>query len=194
MNYEQYLAIYDEVLSGRLTTAPYDDPSFIEYARLNHARVHRWEKTLKLMPELVELIQNINEPQQWAIISEPWCGDAAPTLPFLIRLAELNPMITYDIHLRDEEPFLINSYLTNGTKSIPKLIVRDQNNKDLFTWGPRPKVTQDFIDELKHRNLSKDEIKAELQNWYNQNKGEALQKELLTLLKTYKNISGLHLV
>lgn len=183
MNYEKYLSIFDEVLSGQLTTAPYDDPYFIEYTRLNHARVHRWEKTLKLLPELVELIRKIQEPQQWIIISEPWCGDAAPALPFLIRLAGINALINYDIQLRDAEPYLIESYLTNGSKSIPKLIVRDQNGKDLFTWGPRPKAAQDFLDELKHIALSKDEIKAELQNWYNKNKGEELQKELLALFQ-----------
>jgi hypothetical protein len=194
MKYQSYLDIFDEVLNGRLTSAPYNDPNFIEYTRLNHARMLRWEKTLTLNPELSEVIKNIQQPQQWIIISEPWCGDAATALPFLIRLAEINPIITYDIHLRDEEPFLINSYLTNGTKSIPKLIVRNENDKDLFTWGPRPKVTQDFIDELKHSHLSKEEVKAELQNWYNRNKGEALQKELLNLIKTYKTISGPHLV
>jgi hypothetical protein len=101
----------------------------------------------------------------------------------LIQLAELNQLILYDLQLRDQEPFLINSYLTNGTKSIPKLIVRDEAGKDLFTYGPRPKVAQQLVNDLKASNVNYDTLNTELQNWYNKDKGVELQKELLQLFK-----------
>jgi hypothetical protein len=75
-------------------------------------------------------------------------------------------------------------YLTNGGRSIPKLIVRDAKGNDLFTWGPRPKEAQNIhLRQMNDENMSKEEKKIELQNWYNKDKGESTQEELLELLK-----------
>src|SRR5690606_8575575 len=95
------------------------------------------------------------------------------------RLAEQNNLISYDIQLRDSEPFLIDSYLTNGTKSIPQFIVRDENGKDLLVWGPRPKGAQELMDRMKADNANFETTKIALQHWYNEDKGVSLCKELI---------------
>lgn len=123
--------------------------------------------------------KNNDQRQHWIIIKEAWCGDAAHSLPFLIRLTEVNPLITYELQLRDTAPFLINSYLTKGTKSIPKLIVRDEQGADLFTWGARPRGAQQLMENLKSSNTDAATTKLQLQNWYNQDKGASLQQELM---------------
>lgn len=87
------------------------------------------------------------------------------------------------MQLRDQEPYLINSYLTNGAKGIPMLIVRDEAGKDLFTYGPRPKVAQQLVNELKAAHVNYDTLNSELQNWYDMDKGLELQKELSELLR-----------
>lgn len=181
MKYEDYLKRFEGILNAAEPQPPYDEAAYFMFARLNHARMIRWYKTAQLSEELVSELQKIDAPQTWLIIAEPWCGDAAPTVPFLVRLAEQNPLIRHDIQLRDEEPFVITSYLTNGTKSIPKMVVRDEEGNDLFNWGPRPKEAQQFADELKSSGMSHDNVKAELQVWYNKDKGTELQKELLPL-------------
>lgn len=91
-------------------------------------------------------------------------------------------MITYDLQLRDSEPFLIEDYLTNGGKAIPKLISRDENGNDLFVWGPRPAGAQELMNRLKEENAEFETIKIELQNWYNHDKGKQIQSELKELL------------
>jgi hypothetical protein len=116
------------------------------------------------------------------MITEPWCGDAAHSIPFLAAIAEQSPKITYEIQLRDSDPFLINNYLTHGGKSIPKLIVRDLLGTDLFTWGPRPAASQELFNLLKSNGAQYDEITVKLQAWYNADKGQSIQKELLTLI------------
>lgn len=183
MNYQQYMGLFDGILSGRIHHPPYDTPKYLNYAKLNFSRMTRWQKTLQLDEGLVKEIKRIDRPQKWIIITEHWCGDAAPALPFLVRLAGQNPLIQYDLQLRDQEPFLISSYLTNGTRSIPKLIVRDDTGKDMFTWGPRPLIAQRLINDLKTSKADPEAIKAELQNWYNKDKGTELQKELLRLFR-----------
>lgn len=183
MDYQTYLKICEHIITSETPPPPYNDALYLKYAKLNFSRMNRWHKTLQLDEDLVQEVKKINEPQKWIIIVEPWCGDAAPTLPFLVRLAEQNPLVQYDVQLRDQEPFLINAYLTNGTKSIPKLIVQNQAGTDLFTYGPRSKAAQELVNEMKDANVEFDTLNTELQNWYNRDKGAGLQKELLQRFK-----------
>jgi hypothetical protein len=183
MDYQTYYQLFEEIINSPTPKAPYTDAQYLTYTRLNYSRMSRWQKTLELNEHLVSELKKISEFQRWIILVEPWCGDAAPTVPFLVRLAAQNPLIQYDLQLRDQEPFLINSYLTDGAKSIPKLIVRDKEENDLFIWGPRPKVAQQFVNDLKAANIDYDTLKTQLQNWYNKDKGVELQKELLQLFK-----------
>lgn len=92
-------------------------------------------------------------------------------------------MISVSYELRDSAPFRIEDYLTNGTKSIPKLVIKDNGGKDLATWGPRPKGCQQLYSRLKAENANFEKIKMELQHWYNSNKGLDIQKELALLLR-----------
>lgn len=186
MNYQDYLQLFNHILSDDNPQAPYDDADYLNYTKLNASRIKRWDKTLGLDSELVDLVKKINHKQHWIIIAEPWCGDAAHILPFLIRVIGLNDLISYDIQLRDKYPFLIDDYLTNGSKSIPKLIVRNEQGEDLMTWGPRPKGAEDVVLDLKSKNADFEQMKIELQNWYNDDKGNEIQKELLHLLKHIK--------
>ena len=105
-------------------------------------------------------------------------GGAVALLAMLLAILA-PPLVTYELQLRDAEPFLINSYLTNGGKSIPKLIARNEDGTDLFTWGPRPAAAQALMDRLKKEGADFETIKTGLQNWYNADKGRSLQGELL---------------
>lgn len=179
MTYADYLHHSQQLLSGPDYPHPYDNPAYLEYARLGLARMKRWDKSLVLDSSLVNYIRAIDRPQTWIVITEPWCGDAAPMLPFIARLAEENSLIALDIQLRDQPPFMIERYLTNGGKSIPKLIVRDANGSDLFTWGPRPASAQQLVQDLNASGTEKPEVVLALQNWYNDNKGNDMQQEWL---------------
>ena len=178
MNYTEYKQLFEKILENANPTHPYNDASYLDYTRLNRSRMNRWDKQLKLDENLAFLIEKIASPQYWIVITEPWCGDAAHIVPFLIKLAEQNSLISYEIQLRDSEPFLIQNYLTKGTKSIPKLIVRDEKGNDIFNWGPRPKGAQALMEKMKAENVDNGTIKIALQNWYNNDKGVSLYNEL----------------
>ena len=182
MDFQAYLTLFEEIANSVNPQSPYDKPNYLDYTKLNLSRMMRWMKTMQLDETLVEVIKNIDKKQHWIIIVEPWCGDVAHSLPFLVRLAEQSPCITYDLHLRDSEPFIINSYLTRGSKSIPKLIIRSADGYDLFTWGPRPIAAQQLRQELISSKADSETINIQLQNWYNEDKGKTLQSELKELL------------
>jgi len=188
MDIATYEKQFDTILEGNNQLPPYDDEAYFNYVKLNERRLKRWYKIGKLNTELVALIKKIENPLHWLLITEPWCGDAAHAQAFIAKLAEINPAIELIIQNRDAPASEIDNYLTNGGRSIPKLVVREVNGKDLFTWGPRPKEAQ--VIHLRHINdesMSKEDKKIELQNWYNKDKGESLQKELLELFKTVIN-------
>ncbi|WP_184547123.1 thioredoxin family protein [Mucilaginibacter sp. FT3.2] len=182
MNFTAYQLLFQEIISDPNPPAPYNNPDYLNYTRLNWSRQQRWLKTGVLNDELKATIANITKMQYWTVITEPWCGDAAHTLPLLHRLSEINPLIEVDYKLRDTGPFLIDKYLTNGTKSIPKLIITDNENNELAVWGPRPVECQLLYMRLLEEHVEMEQKKIALQQWYNQDKGKSFQIELLSIL------------
>ncbi len=191
MNYADFKSLTASILENDQRTKPYDNEVYFHSTRMNHSRMRRWDKNGVLDENLAALIRSISQPLHWIIITEPWCGDAAHTVPFLIKMTELNPLFTYELQLRDSEPHLIENYLTNGGKSIPKVIVRDHEGNDLFTWGPRPEEVQNLRNEMKRRDADYDSINIALQHWYNQDKGQFLCKEMEAMLSVLES-SGVY--
>jgi hypothetical protein len=179
MNWNEYTSCFEEILHGKVTNAPYDDPHFLEYTKLNHSRMIRWLKQGKINEQLIEEIKKISNPQDWVLITEPWCGDAAHIVPFINMLSEMNPLIKLDLQLRDSPGSEIDQYLTNGGKSVPKLIIRNVDHIDLLVWGPRPQAAQQVFMDAKAQGLEIEQQKMALQQWYNTDKGVSLQEELL---------------
>jgi DNA-binding MarR family transcriptional regulator len=183
ISYEAYTALFTELVANGQTTGPDQSEAFIHYTALNQQRMHRWEKTIQLLPNVEAAIRNINLPQTWLVLTEAWCGDAAHIIPVLHALAKLNPLITLRFLMRDENPELMDRYLTNGvSRSIPKLIAIDAaTREELFTWGPRPAPLQAIFMEMKAEGLAYGTIKEELQRWYNKDRSVTIQEEMAAL-------------
>jgi len=184
MSYTEYKTLMNDLLAENKSTAAIQEESLVEYSKLNQRRMKRWEKTLKITAEAEVFFKNYDQKMVWLVVSEGWCGDAAHGLPVLNALAELNPQIELKIVLRDSEDDLINQFLTNGAKSIPKLIMLKEENLEVIeTWGPRPstaaKLTADYKQELGQLDAS---FKEDLQRWYNQDKGQTTIEDLQALL------------
>ena len=78
----------------------------------------------------------------------------------------------------------MDQFLTRGTRSIPKLIMVDnETGRVLHTWGPRPSRAMEMVYEFKtlHGTLTP-EFKHDLQVWYNKDKGENTIADMLKLL------------
>jgi hypothetical protein len=182
MNFSAYQQVFQDILNAPAPPAPYNNADYLNYTKLNWSRQQRWFKVGLLNADLMAAITNIKSEQFWTIITEPWCGDASHTLPFIQMLTQLNPFIKVDYQLRDSPPFLIEQYLTNDSKSIPKLIIADSEHHDLAVWGSRPAACQQLYVELLNAHVSMDEKKIALQKWYNEDKGVSFQLELLTII------------
>jgi len=185
MDWNTYLGLFDDILEKRNTAAPYDKPAYWDYVRMNRSRTMRWLNQNPIREEMIAAIKGIGTPQKWILISEPWCGDAAHSNPIIHLLSQLNPNISLEIVLRDSSD-LIDSYLTNGSRSIPKLVVRDENDQDLFDWGPRPEEAQTIAMDMKADSSPYVEFHKVIQNWYNKDKATLIQEELIELFADLK--------
>ncbi|GIV26954.1 MAG: thioredoxin [Bacteroidia bacterium] len=156
------------------------DEKLLGFIRLNIKRMERLNKTIELQNTLVDLLKKISKKMNWYIIAEPWCGDCAQIVPVLAKIAECSENIRLNIILRDENPSWIEKYHTNGSKSIPKLIVFDELGNELFVWGPRPSQAQAIFINWKQNPQGKtwDEFEKELHSWYSKDKTISIQNEL----------------
>ena len=145
--------------------------------------MNRLDKTIELSQAFETQIKAITEKQSWLVLTEGWCGDAAQIIPVLAKAAALNSNIDLTFLLRDENPGLMEQYLYKGrSKSIPKLIVVNEDAEELFNWGPRPAVAQELFESMKAEGASYDLIKEKIHGWYAKDKTLSIQKELAGLL------------
>ena len=189
MNSEEYKSYFSNIVNNKIEDleVPYNKQDYYDYTKLNWARFSRYFKTKPFIATFLKTISEIKEPQNWLLITEPWCGDAAHNVAFIMMAAETNSLINLTIELRDSEPFSIEKYLTNGTKSIPKLVIRDKEENDLVTWGPRPEECHTLYQKLREEQVSSEELMLQIHSWYNNDKGKSLQSELEeVILKTIK--------
>ncbi|AQG78594.1 thioredoxin family protein [Spirosoma montaniterrae] len=193
MTYDQYVALSTERFNeGRSTTIDphYNTPEILGYVKLNLHRMSRLHRLTTLEPELRKALAEVLEPWTWLVLTESWCGDAAQSLPVIDLMASESPSITVGYLLRDENPALMNAYLTNGGRSIPKLIcLRTRDLSEIGTWGPRPAGLQNLMIDWRTEKLPLSEAVERAQRWYNDDHTQSVQAELLTLVRGWSKIS-----
>ncbi|QNK76638.1 MULTISPECIES: thioredoxin family protein [Winogradskyella] len=184
MTYAEYRTLVTSLVDEKSNTGSEKTEALAEYTQLNDRRMRRWDKTGKVSEEMKSKIQNSDKKITWLVISESWCGDAAHIMPIINKVAELNDAIDYKVVLRDENEALMDQFLTNGGKAIPKLVMLDsETNEVLNTFGPRPTVATKLVQDYKskHGKLTP-EFKEDLQRWYNKDKGQSTIEDLVNLL------------
>jgi hypothetical protein len=182
LSFTEYLDLIDRLLLEGKTTGPVQSDSMLGYARVNRARIQRLMNTIELEDKVSAFIRSLDIDWVWLIITEGWCGDAAQNIPVIEKIAAANSGIETRYILRDENPELMDRFLTNGSRSIPKLIaVERKSNNVLGTWGPRPELGQQLFNDQKTAGVDKPLILENLQRWYHQNRGRSIQAELADL-------------
>lgn len=199
LTYEQYVQLATNLFAQGRTTA--DDPHYnteqiLGYTKLNLYRMKRLDKLTVLNPALQAAMAQVPERWVWLVLTESWCGDAAQSVPVLHRIAEQSANVAIRFLLRDKNPDVMNAYLTNRGKSIPKLIclrTADSNNpllRELGTWGPRPAALQALMGEWRAEQIPFAEVVERAQRWYNDDHTQSVQRELLTLVTSWSKISA----
>ncbi|HUH29099.1 thioredoxin family protein [Gelidibacter sp.] len=185
MSYKEYRLLMADLIKNQATTGLDKSLDLVAYTVLNEQRMKRWDKTIKVPVEAQEKIKSYKGDVTWLVLTESWCGDAAHVIPVINKIAELNSNIDLKLVLRDENDALMQQFLTNGGKSIPKLIMIDKGSGEVLgTFGPRPDAATQLVnDYLAEHGMITEEFKEILQGWYNKDKGQNTISDLLKLMK-----------
>ncbi|TNE54299.1 MAG: thioredoxin family protein [Bacteroidetes bacterium] len=187
--YAQYRSLTASLLAVGKTTGHLQTPSLVGYTELNDKRMIRLDKTFRPDAMALDLLQKIRQPMLWLTITEAWCGDAGQITPVLNGLAKLNPHIELRLILRDEHPEIMDAFLTDGSRSIPKVIfTHPTDGQVLGVWGPRPATAQAIMLEtkaelqvLEHDKVARkaryEEGQKALHTWYARDKTVHIQRE-----------------
>lgn len=185
LDYLSYRTYVDQLVEGGQTTGDTQNEKYLEYTKLNIVRMNRNDKTVVLnetqTKELAEAA-----PFKILVIGDAWCGDTAQIIPVLHKLVEATQG-QWDLRIisRDTFPELIEAYLTNGARSIPKLLFMNDNMEVIATWGPR---TASAFAILKHwkanqETMSKEDFEKELHLWYAKDRGQEIIQEVMACAK-----------
>ena len=185
MSYEAYVALIDKLLLEGKSTSGHQDESLAKYTRLNQQRAKKWDKTVNINAQLSQALESVPYDMVWLALSEGWCGDAAQNLPVINKMAKITDKVELKILLRDQHPQLMDAYLTNGAKAIPKLIfLRKSDLEELRTWGPRPAPAQKILFDYKNNGADPTvDIYQQIHLWYSKDRANALQAEFLSLVQ-----------
>lgn len=184
LTFAEYIKLIDDLLLDGKTTGPVQSEAMFNYGKINRQRMHRLEKTVNLEESLKEKTRALDVNWIWLVITEGWCGDAAQAIPVIEKIAGENERIETRYVLRDENPELMDSYLTLGARSIPKLICLDAETlEEIGTWGPRPLEAMAYFLEMRAGGeLDKPQMMENIQRWYLKDKEKTIQTEFSVLL------------
>jgi len=189
-DYSGYRKHVSDLLAEGLSTGTTQSEALTHYSTLNEVRMNRLDKTVTIPQEFINRLALLKKEHILLVISEGWCGDAAQILPVIYKLAVANTALNLRIVLRDDNAALMDEYLTNGSRSIPKLVVVEKDSLIArATWGPRPHDAAQLIADYKATyGLINEEAKTALQKWYLHDKGHSTMEEIILLLENVENI------
>lgn len=186
--YSDFFALTAELAAKHETSGLDQTEEQKDFTQLNYKRMERWNKTFHVSEDAQNKLKELNRKQKWFVITETWCGDSAQNLPIIAKIADATQgKIELKIMFRDEHPEWMDRYLTNGTRSVPKLIAFDEQDNELFTWGPRPEeamlITRHW--QANKDTISKEEFHVQLHGFYAKNKGVAVEREIISLMSKH---------
>ncbi len=184
ITYKAYRDLVAQHATNKTSTGTTQTEALSEYTQLNNARMRRLDKTLKPAATVATKFKNFTKNRIWLVLTESWCGDAAQSMPAINIVANLAPNIDFKIVQRDQNPELMDAFLTQGGRAIPKLIVFDPDTKKVISdWGPRPSKAIKMVNNFKaeHGELTP-VFKMDLQVWYTKDKGQDIFNDLVQLI------------
>jgi hypothetical protein len=185
ISYVQYRKTVSDFLAQGKSTGKEQSEDLLHYSKLNETRMNRLDKTIQMDVDVVKKLNTLKKEYTWLVLAEGWCGDVAQITPILNKMALVSDAIELKMVFRDENEALMNMFLTNGSKSIPKVIIIEKESMTVKgSWGPRPEGAAHLIKSYKAQYGVVDETaKTELQLWYLNDKGLSTQKELTDLME-----------
>jgi thioredoxin family protein len=152
--------------------------AFVAACRAEHCGLWQGVYNLAKVPEWAVAAVTPGNDRKLLVIAEDWCGDASNTIPILARLVSQTTGLELRVLMRDRYPDVMDQYLTNGSRSIPIVIVLDHAFEEVGHWGPRPTELQSWV-MANRTTMPKTELYPQVRKWYARDRGETTIREVL---------------
>ncbi len=153
-------------MSGPVAGLDVEARRLLGYARLNDGRSRVIADAYVPSDRLIAALRRLPDGQTWAVLTDDWCGDSAFVFPVVEAAADRAPAVTLRVLPRDEHLAVMDRYLTNGGRSIPKLIAFDADGREVWTWGPRSAAAVAARQALLDDGADKQSASTGLVRWY----------------------------
>jgi thioredoxin-like negative regulator of GroEL len=131
----------------------------------------------------VERVRALSSKVHLLVLNEDWCGDSVNTLPMIAKLASLVPgKVDLRVLGRDANPDLMNAHLTGTSRSIPVVMVLDDEYVECGWWGPRPKELQAWV-LGPGQALEKADRYREIRRWYARDRALSTLEEVVAIME-----------
>lgn len=169
-----------EMTRDRFRAAPTFE-EYLETVEKNRELWHGVHDRVRLPDEVYDRAKAL--PGTWHLValSEDWCGDAVNTLPIVAAVAR---EAGWDMRVlgRDDNLDLMDAHLTNGrSRSIPVVIVYDENFEEVGWWGPRPGEIQSWVMDEGLALTSPERYKV-IRRWYARDRGKTTAAEVMNII------------
>ncbi|MBN4056140.1 thioredoxin family protein [Rhodothermus sp. AH-315-K08] len=148
------------------------------YAQYNWDRYQSVLGKYRLSDGLRRAAGKIGTPETWLFITEPWCTDAAYSLPVVQAAAASNPNIDLRMLMRDSNSDVMELFLTGTARSIPILATFDHLGEQRFRWGSKPKALAESRLKLKEEGLDDRKLSLAVIEWYEAEGWLEVEREL----------------
>jgi len=137
---------------------------FLDISRNNVARMRQFYDEFKFSTDVISFYR-ARTPLNVLAIGEDWCPDVVHNLSLMARLADQIAGMDLRILKRDDNPELMERYLTNGARRIPVFVFFDAALAELGDWRGRCKSADAWIlgevtRNRKWEDMSRDELRA----------------------------------
>ena len=156
---------------------------FVDAAQQNRQLWATMYKLARVSESFVDRVRAL--PGRWhlLVLNEDWCGDAVNTVPAIAKLASLVPdHVDLRVLGRDANPDLMDAHLTGSSRSIPVVIVLDEDYVERGWWGPRPRELQAWV-VGPGQALEKAERYREIRRWYARDRALCTLEEVVAIME-----------
>jgi len=117
---------------------------FVDHAQKNRGRMRDTYEGFDFDEDTLAFF-NGRTPLQVLVVAEDWCPDVVQNVALIARVADEVPGMELSIVGREDNPELMDAYLTNGKRRIPVIGFFDMTFRELARWSGRCKEADEWI-------------------------------------------------
>ena len=158
--------------------------AFLAAAQQNKDLWATMYKLARVPQPFVDRVRALPGRRHLLVLNEDWCGDAVNTVPAVAKLASLAPdQVDLRVLGRDANPDLMDAHLTGTSRSIPVVILLDEEYVERGWWGPRPTELQAWA-VGPGKSLDKAERYREIRRWYARDRALSTLEEVVGMMES----------